>query len=117
MTDITKHDIFCVSIDELARKIVRNILHTKSDCTFGTRLQALRKEKKITQTEMSDLLGVQKRVYQSYECEKVKPDYNNLIIIADVLDVSLDYLCGRNNCCDFYGCKNCASQKNPNTIY
>ena len=64
---------------------------------FGKRLNSLRKEKKITAQAMADKLGVALRTYQFYEAGKRSPSYETLVKIADILDVSLDYLLCRDD--------------------
>lgn len=62
---------------------------------FSSRLRAVRKEKGLKQREMADRLGVTLRGYQYYEEGKHVPDLNGLLALADILEVSLDYLAGR----------------------
>ena len=62
---------------------------------YGERLRALRKERKVPQKELSELLGVGIRGYQHYETEDTEPTINALIALADFYDVSIDYLVGR----------------------
>ena len=59
-------------------------------------LQKLRKEKKITQEEMSNILNVSRATYNGYELEKYEPNIDTLCKLADFYNVSLDYLIGRN---------------------
>jgi len=46
----------------------------------------------ITQSKMSEHLGMQVRSYQNYEQGTRIPPYDTLVKIADIFDVSLDYL-------------------------
>lgn len=62
---------------------------------YGERLKKLRKERKIPQKELSDLLGVGIRGYQHYESEDTEPTINGLIALADFYGVTVDYLVGR----------------------
>ncbi len=64
---------------------------------FSERIRLLRKERKIKQKEMAEVLGLAPRSYQSYEYEERYPDFQGLIAIADFFDVSLDYLVGRSD--------------------
>ncbi|CDC68181.1 MULTISPECIES: helix-turn-helix transcriptional regulator [environmental samples] len=64
---------------------------------FGERLKLLRREKKKTQREMAEFLGVQIRAYQYYESGSFFPEIINLIKLADYFDVSTDYLLGRSD--------------------
>ena len=61
---------------------------------LSERIQEQRIEKGKTQQEMADFLGVKIRVYQYYESGGRKPTLDNLIVLADYFDVSLDYLVG-----------------------
>ena len=63
--------------------------------TFAKRLKGLRKEKKRTQAQMADYLQCSLRAYQYYEEGKHIPDLYGLLALADILEVSLDYLTGR----------------------
>ena len=59
---------------------------------FSKRLNALRKEKGFTAQKMADLLHTGIRNYRKYESGDAKPSIDGLIEIADILDVSTDYL-------------------------
>lgn len=65
--------------------------------TFGTRLRYLRKEKDITQEELSKLVTVSRAAIGRYENDERTPDYATLKSFADYFDVSTDYLLGRSN--------------------
>lgn len=60
--------------------------------TFGKRLNAARKSRGYTAQQMADALGVALRSYRFYESDYRQPSYTILVRIADVLDVSTDYL-------------------------
>lgn len=64
---------------------------------IAERLRSLRKEKKITQQNVADYLGVNLRTYQYYEGNDHRPDYETLIALADYFDVTTDYLLGRSD--------------------
>lgn len=59
---------------------------------FGERLRELRKDRKLTQTEISKLLNISQITYSQYERNARKPDMETLIKLADFFKVSLDYL-------------------------
>ena len=59
------------------------------------RLTLLRKEKKLTQEELSSKLHIGRSSYAHYEAAERKPGIDALINIADFHSVSLDYLVGR----------------------
>lgn len=60
-------------------------------------LRALRKQNGATQVTLAKYLGIDQTTYSGYETGKSCPDINTLIRLADYFDVSLDYLCGRQN--------------------
>ena len=62
---------------------------------FGSKVVEFRKEKKISQTDLADKLGIHKNVLGRYERNEVKPTIEIARKIADILDVSLDYLTGK----------------------
>ncbi len=64
---------------------------------FAKRLNALRKERGLTAQQMADLLCTGIRNYRKYESGDAKPTIDGLIQIADILDVSADYLLGRDD--------------------
>lgn len=62
---------------------------------FGKRLNKVRKTKGFTAQYMADYLSVTLRTYRNYESESSYPDFDKLVRIADLLDVSTDWLLGR----------------------
>ena len=62
---------------------------------FGKRLKALRRGKKLKQTDMAELMGITDRQYQCYEYGKVNVPATALNFFADYFDVTTDYLLGR----------------------
>ena len=59
---------------------------------FSDRLNSTRKEKGLTAQQMADMLNTGIRNYRKYESGNAKPTLDGLIMIADILDVSTDYL-------------------------
>jgi transcriptional regulator with XRE-family HTH domain len=64
---------------------------------LGERLIFLRKSRGWTQEEISKKIGVHRGTYSNYEANKREPDYKTLKKIADIYDVTTDYLLGREN--------------------
>ena len=64
---------------------------------FAARIKEIRKLKKLTQKQMAELLGTTERNYQYYESGTREPNLETFVAISDILDVSLDYLCGRSD--------------------
>lgn len=64
---------------------------------FSKRLNQTRKSKGFTAQQMADILHTGIRNYRKYESNDAMPSIDRLITIADTLDVSIDYLLGRDN--------------------
>ena len=62
---------------------------------FASRLRSVRMHRKLTQQKMADLLSVSLNAYQKYEQRERAPSLETLVRIADELNVSIDYLLGR----------------------
>ncbi|MDS1004755.1 helix-turn-helix transcriptional regulator [Clostridium sporogenes] len=62
---------------------------------FGDRLKELREEKEMTQEELGKLLNVSRQTVSGYEAGAIEPSISNLVKLADIFNVSLDYLLGR----------------------
>lgn len=61
--------------------------------TFGEKVQKLRKEKKLSQTEFGNQVGVALRTVRSWEVEGKYPRYRHIYTkIAEVLECEIDYL-------------------------
>ena len=78
---------------------------TKNTCeqVFGKRLKELRKEHGGTIEQFADMVGISKSTLGYYENDKRMPDIEILARIANVLNVSADYLIGRTNTTDRKG--------------
>ncbi|MBQ4128279.1 MAG: helix-turn-helix transcriptional regulator [Ruminococcus sp.] len=64
---------------------------------LATRLKECRKEKGYTQMQVSIYCDITERAYQNYELMTREPKLEILVRIADLFEVSLDYLTGRTN--------------------
>lgn len=62
---------------------------------FGDNIKRLRKNKGLKQQEIAELLGVKRNTYSDWENGKREPSFENLVKLADLFDVSLDWLFGR----------------------
>lgn len=63
--------------------------------TLGTRLAEIRKSKKLKQTELAEKLNVSQQVISNIERGVTAPDIEQLKKIADIYNISLDQLVGR----------------------
>jgi len=67
---------------------------------FAKRLKEERERKGLTQKEMAQELGIPFDTYRNYESpgkRHCEPNIETISKIADILQVSIDYLAGRNN--------------------
>ncbi len=64
---------------------------------FAERLKELRKQAHLTQVELAKRLGIGQSSYADWERGKKKPTQENLVKIAQVLNVSIDYLVGNSD--------------------
>lgn len=62
--------------------------------SFGGRLITIRKEHKISQSDLAAKAGIHPNVLGRYEREEATPSVEVAAKLADVLGVSLDYLVG-----------------------
>lgn len=59
---------------------------------FGSRLKALRESQGLTQNDLSTQLHIARTTITLYENDTNQPDFKMLVQIADIFNVSLDYL-------------------------
>ena len=62
---------------------------------FSERIKRLRKNKGLKQQELAEILGIKRNTYSDWENGKTEPSFENLIKLADLLEVSIDWLFGR----------------------
>ena len=60
--------------------------------TFGEKLKEARKEAGLSQEQFAEKMSVSRSAIAKWESDKGMPDVNNLKMMAQLLDVSLDYL-------------------------
>ena len=58
-------------------------------------LKEMRKEKKLTQTELATKLNINQKSYSNWESGKAEPTLDNIIKLANILDTTTDELLGR----------------------
>lgn len=63
--------------------------------TLGNRMRSARKEKGLSMGKLSDKTGIAVNSIAGYELDRHEPSLFNICLIADALDVSIDYLAGR----------------------
>ena len=62
---------------------------------FGNQLSKLRKRKNIKQTELAEMLNVRQYVISCWETGRSEPSLEQLSLLGDILNVSTDYLLGK----------------------
>ena len=60
--------------------------------TFGEKLKEARKEAGLSQEQFAEKMSVSRSAIAKWESDKGMPDVNNLKAIAQLLNISLDYL-------------------------
>ena len=96
--------IFCAIVDNTKcfQLHICNILFTIKEKgkimeILANRIYELREQYNMLQEELACILCVDRSTIAKYECNLREPDLKTLIHIADVFDVSVDYLLGRTN--------------------
>lgn len=56
------------------------------------RIKYLRKDANLKQTDLAEILNVARATVSGYETKGKEPDIDKLLILADLFNVSLDYL-------------------------
>ena len=65
---------------------------------YFERLKSLRKELKMSQSDIGEILGIMQIVYSRYERGAGTIPVEHLIKLAELYNVSIDYILGRTNC-------------------
>lgn len=62
---------------------------------FSSRLKDLRIQNKLSQQELADKIHVTKQTISQYERGVREPDYDYLLALCDIFNVSVDYILGK----------------------
>ena len=68
-----------------------------NDMCYYPRLKDLREDKDMMQKEVAALLGIDQRVYSTYETGKREIPGRFVILLADFYNTTTDYIYGRTN--------------------
>lgn len=60
--------------------------------SVGNKIANARKMKNLTQEQLADLLNVTRQSISRWESNQTYPDMENIVFLAEILDVSCDYL-------------------------
>lgn len=61
---------------------------------FGERLKQAREERGMTQGQLAYRAGIERANLNRYEHARILPRIDSLILLANELDCTTDYLCG-----------------------
>jgi len=61
---------------------------------FKVNIKNIRMQKKLTQKQMAELIGITERHYQNYEAGTQEPSLITFKKIIEIFNVSADYLLG-----------------------
>ena len=84
-----------VNVNSFLQKF--KIFFLRSPMEFAERLKTLRKQVKLTQAQIAEKLNISQQAYASWERGVKKPTQENLVKIAQVLNVTVDYLVGNSD--------------------
>lgn len=76
-------------------RFAQNIEYTIIMEIFATRLKELRNERKISQAKLAKMLHSSESIICYWETNRSEPTAPYLIKLADIFDVTVDYLLGR----------------------
>ncbi len=68
---------------------------TPPSAIFPDRLRTAREYRGLTQGELAERAGLQPSAVSHFETGTRKPSFDNLLLLANTLDVTTDYLLGR----------------------
>lgn len=69
---------------------------------MGSKIRDLRKEKRLSQTELGKLIHVSQQTVTAWENNKAEPTSSAVVQLAEVFNVTTDYLLGRPEKADDY---------------
>lgn len=64
---------------------------------FKDRLKEIRLEKEMTRKQLADVLFVSERLISYWENGKRECNFDTLIRLADIFNITIDYLLGRSD--------------------
>lgn len=61
---------------------------------YNERIREIREDNSLTQQKVADLLNIGQRTYADYESGKTRIPIDNIMILAQFYNVSMDYITG-----------------------
>ena len=86
------HDFIIVPCNFTVNRVGGNSLSV-----FSERFKELKSKNSLTYPAIAERLGIGARAVKKYASGEGKPDYDGLLSLSDLFDVSLDYLVGRSD--------------------
>lgn len=77
------------------KNFAQNIEYTVGMKIFATRLKELRQEHKLSQAQLAKMLHSSESIICYWETDRSEPTAPYIAKLADIFDVSTDYLLGR----------------------
>ena len=65
--------------------------------SFGENLQKVRKDKRLSQEGLAEMLGVSRQAVSKWELGEGYPEVDKLLLLSEKLNISTDSLLGRDN--------------------
>ncbi len=62
--------------------------------SIGSTIKKLRRERDMTQEQLAEYLGITANAVSQWECDRTMPDISQLPILANIFDITTDYLLG-----------------------
>lgn len=62
--------------------------------TIGSRIKKLRRERDMTQEDLAEALSISAASVSQWECDKTAPDISQLPVLANIFEVTTDFLLG-----------------------
>lgn len=59
---------------------------------YGDRIRNLRLNLKLSQDDVASRLKINRSTYTRYELSQTQPEFNNLIALSNMFNVSIDYI-------------------------
>ena len=87
------HKYYCIKLIDSSN----NIRRVRFTLELKDRLKELRKENHLTQEKLGQMIGYGYTAIANYESGRNNPSIRDLKRLADIFDVSLDYLTGYSN--------------------
>lgn len=60
--------------------------------SLGKNIQYLRKQKKITQEQLAEIMSVSRQTISRWEADEIIPELNKLVILSEMFSCKLDTL-------------------------